>query len=205
MRIVITGGSGDIAKSIIKKIKCSYPFAEIFSPNKQELNVLNYEECQLFIKNVRPDILINNAGYIKEHVLSSDDICSDLKTIDINLSSIFNLSNAAIKYNKDCLVINIGSSAGTKARGGWSAYCAAKAGLIMATKCWAEEGVNTICLSPGRTISKMRKMLFPTEDQSSLLQPDKFADVVILAMKNKFINGSNVDVTINNVEELIRE
>lgn len=205
MKIVITGGNGDIAKSIAKKISTSYPDAEIHSPSRQVLNVLDYKKCSQYIEEIKPDILINNAGYIKVNYLGNNNISPDLDSININLSSIFNLSNAAIKHNRSCQIINIGSSAGTKSRGGWSAYCAAKAGLIMATKCWADEGIDTICLSPGRTISKMRNMLFPNEDQSTLLESEKFAEVVILAIQHKFSNGSNIDVNINNIEELLGE
>lgn len=205
MKILITGGSGDIAKAIVKKLKESFSDIDIYAPSRLELDVIDLEACRKYVEDVKPDILINNAGYIKVNNLIDDDIESDLMALNVNLSSVFNLSTAAIKSNKDCFLINIGSSAGTKARGGWTSYCASKAGIIMATKCWADEDIKTVCLSPGRTVSKMREMLFPNEDQSGLLLAEKFAEVVILAINGKFENGINVDVNINNVEDLIRE
>ena len=102
-------------------------------------------------------------------------------------------------------IINIGSSAGTKVHGAWSSYCASKAAVIMATKCWAEEGVDVICLSPGRTITKMRKSMYPNEDPNTLMKPEDFAIVVHQAINNKYSKGINLDVNISNVKELINE
>ena len=75
----------------------------------------------------------------------------------------------------------------------------------MATKCWAEDGVNTVCLSPGRTETKMRKGLFPNEDTATLLKPEDFADIVLRAIEGRYKAGAHIDVNVNNVEALKHE
>lgn len=203
MKVLITGGSGDIAQAI--KIQLSNSDYDIYTPSSKELNVQDREQVYNYINKIKPDILINNAGFIKQTNLDDNSFLFDEKTIDINLTSVFFLTMTALEVNNNIKVVNIGSSAGTKARGGWASYCASKAGLIMATKCWADENIDVVCLSPGRTISKMRAELFPDEDQSSLMRAEDFAKVVKIALTNKFEPGSNIDVNINNVMEIINE
>lgn len=205
MKVLITGGSGDIAKSISEYLGNIEKKYEIYSPSRTELDVTDYSLTEKFILDLRPDIVINNAGYIKVNSAREGLFELDKNTLDINLTAVFNINMAAVKANNDVKIINIGSSAGTKARGEWTSYCASKAGLIMATSCWADEGIDVITLSPGRTVSKMRKYLFPNEDQSGLMDPDDFALVVGKAIDGKYKVGANVDVNLNNVKELINE
>jgi NAD(P)-dependent dehydrogenase (short-subunit alcohol dehydrogenase family) len=203
-RVLITGGNGDIAKAIIDNLSESGDF-EIFAPNKNEFDVTDIKSVNDYIKEIRPDILINNAGYIKPSVISNNNNLIEKKTLDINLFGVFNCTGALLEINKDAIIINIGSSAGTKARGEWSSYCAAKAGVIMATKCWAQEDVKTVCISPGRTATKMRKGLFPDEDQNTLLTSEQFAIIVKKAIDGKYEYGSNIDVNIQNIKELTND
>ena len=75
----------------------------------------------------------------------------------------------------------------------------------MATKCWAEDGLYAVAVSPGRTRTKMRKFLFPDEDQDTLLEPDDFAKVVMKAVHRDFESGSNILVRKQNVQQLLNE
>ena len=162
---------------------------------------------------LHPALPEQEGGYIVTKPLAFDedtqtiaetDISVEKQSIDINLIGTFNCTNAVLKLNPATKIINIGSSAGTKVHGGWSAYCAAKAAVIMATKCWADEGVDVVCVSPGRTVSKMRKSLFPDEDQSTLLKAEDFAKIVIKAIHEEYPKGSNIDVNIQNIKELLK-
>ncbi len=200
-KVLITGGNGDIAIAI-KNILIENELYQIFSPSKEELDVTNIQNAESYINRVKPDILINNAGYIVPQKSYEADISKEQKTIDINLFGVFNCTVAAVKVNKDCQVINIGSSAATKPRGEWTAYCATKAAIVMATKCWADEGINTICLSPGRTATKMRTSLFQNEEPDTLLKPEDFASIVLFAIQGKYNSGDHIDVTVKNIKEL---
>ena len=201
-KALITGGNGDIAKAIA--VLLGQEGYEVFAPGRQEMDVRNYEQVTQVVSKFQPDLLINNAGYIKVNNIADTDIAIEKQSIDINLIGTFNCTNAVLKANPNAKIINIGSSAGTKVHGGWSAYCASKAAVIMATKCWADEGVDVLCVSPGRTVSKMRKSLFPDEDQSTLLKAEDFAKIVIKAIHEEYPKGSNVDVNIQNIKELLK-
>ena len=73
----------------------------------------------------------------------------------------------------------------------------------MATKCWAEDGLYAVVISPGRTRTKMRKGLFPKENSSTLLEPSDFAKIVTKAIKKDYPSGSHIIVRRQNVDKLI--
>lgn len=200
--IVITGGKGDIAKSIKNELEKEYT---ILTPGKEELDVTDIKMVDEYFDKQQVDILINNAGYVVPYSIGKCDISSEKRAIDINLFGTFNCTAAVLKRNADAKIINIGSSAATKIHGTWSSYCAAKAGVVMATKCWADDGYDVVCISPGRTATKMRKGLFPDEDQTTLLTTEDFAKVIRKAVKGVYVKGSHVNVTKQNVEELLND
>ena len=75
----------------------------------------------------------------------------------------------------------------------------------MATKCWADDGVKTLCISPGRTATKMRRGLYPDEDVTTLLKPEDFAKIVVFALKGRYEWGSHINVNLQNIGELLND
>lgn len=200
--VVITGGKGDIAQSIKNKIEKEYI---VLTPGKEELDVTNIDSVDKFFERKKVDILINNAGYVVPYSIGDCDIYSEKKAIDINLFGTFNCTAAVLKRNANAKIINIGSSAATKIHGTWSSYCAAKAGVVMATKCWADDGYDVVCISPGRTATKMRKGLYPNEDPTTLLATEDFAEVIQKAIYGVYEKGSHINVTKQNVRDLLND
>ena len=107
------------------------------------------------------------------------------------------------KYNSKLDIINIGSAAAVATHATWSEYCATKAGVVMATKCWAEDGLYFVVISPGRTRTRRRKALFPDEDQNTLLEPADFAKVIMKAVKKEYPTGTHIIVRKNNVQDIL--
>ena len=58
MRILITGGNGNIAKMIKNNLSEIY---DITNPSHQELDILNFSQLQTFLDNHHFDILIHTA------------------------------------------------------------------------------------------------------------------------------------------------
>ena len=200
--IVITGGNGDIAQSIKKELENEYI---VLTPGTEELDVTDIKRVNEYFNSQNADILINNAGYVVPYSIGDCDIYSEKKAIDINLFGTFNCTAAVLEKNAKAKIINIGSSAASKVHGTWSSYCAAKAGVVMATMCWADDGYDVVCISPGRTATKMRKGLYPDEDQKTLLVPEDFAKVIRKAINGDYEKGSHINVTKQNVGELLND
>lgn len=179
-RILITGGKGDIAVSLIKKLKETNEY-EIFSPSHSEMDVTSINAVSDYINDRSPiDVLVNNAGISVDTNIVSSDINTEKNVLDTNLFGVFNCASAVLKNNPDALIINIGSMSGTAAGRNYNSYRAAKAGVIMATQCWALQGVNVFCVNAGRVEGKMRQKLFPKGDPfaGALLKQEKLAGFI---------------------------
>lgn len=202
-KVLITGGSGGIAQAI--KSILEQENYEVLAPTRIEMDVTDWSSIETVVSQFKPDILINNAGYVVPQSIKSADLERTKKHIDINLGGVFYCTEIALKYNPDLHIINVGSAAAIEKHATWSEYCATKAGVVMATQCWSEDGLYAVVISPGRTRTKMRKSLYPEEDQDTLLDPNDFAKVVIKAVKMKYPTGSHIIVRKTNVEQLLSE
>lgn len=202
-KVLITGGKGDIAQAI--KILLEEEGYQVLAPSKQEMDVTNWESVENVMKVYKPDILINNAGYVVPRSVKEADLENSKKHIDINIGGTFYCTEIGLKYNPNLQIVNVGSAAAIEVHATWSEYCATKAAMVMATKCWAEDGLYAVVISPGRTRTKMRRSLYPDEDQSTLLEPVNFAKVIMKAVHQDYASGTHIVVRKQNVKELLAE
>jgi NAD(P)-dependent dehydrogenase (short-subunit alcohol dehydrogenase family) len=117
------------------------------------------------------DILCNNAGAsfgVPNTVLGYDE-AAWIKTIDVNLFSVFRISRAIIPLmaGKPAAIINTASRAGKVPPIYNSAYAVAKAGVIMLTKTMAKElggsGIRVNAICPGQVATDLEKWRFGLE------------------------------------------
>lgn len=202
-KVLITGGNGGIAQALKELLVVDGYIVK--AATRSELDVTNWESIENAIKSFVPDILVNNAGYVVPQSIRQMDLENTKKHFDVNVGGLFYCTGIALKYNPNLQIINIGSAASVETHATWSEYCASKAAVVMATKCWAEDGLYAVVISPGRTRTKMRKSLFPDEDQSTLLEPADFAKVVMKAIRKEYPSGTHLIVRKQNVEQLINE
>lgn len=102
------------------------------------------------------DILVNNAGITKDGLamrMSDEDWQA---VIDVNLTSVFRLSRAAIRGMMKARwgrIINISSVVGQTGNAGQVNYAASKAGMVGLSKSLAAEvasrGITVNCVAPG--------------------------------------------------------
>ncbi len=118
----------------------------------------------------RIDILCNNAGAsfgVPNTVLSYDE-AAWIKTVDVNLFSVFRISRAVIPLMAGKgTIINTASRAGKVPPIFNSAYAVAKAGVIMLTKTMAKElggsGIRINAICPGQIATDLEKWRFGLE------------------------------------------
>ena len=175
--IIVTGASGGIGNSIIKKL-CEAGANILASGTRLEkLNELkkNFEKIKIlkfdisqqdkieeFIENSTKelggtlDCIINNAGITQDNLAIRMSLEEWQKVIDINLTSTFLMSKFAIKKmlkNKSGKIINITSVVGHTGNLGQANYTASKAGIVAMSKSlaveYAKKNINVNCISPG--------------------------------------------------------
>lgn len=200
-KVLITGGNGGIAIAIREELEANG--YEVYAPGREELDVTNVGSIEKAVASFVPDVLINAAGYVVPQSVKDANVESTKKHIEINLLGTFLCTQIALKHNPHLDIVNVGSAAAVTTHATWSEYCASKAGVVMATKCWAEDGLYSVVISPGRTRTKMRKALFPDEDQNTLLEPSDFAKVIAKVVRKEYPTGTHIVVRKNNVQDII--
>ena len=175
--IIVTGASGGIGNSIVKKLnECGANILasgtrieklEELKSKFKNIKILKFDISQSdkiedFIENATNELggnlecIVNNAGITQDNLAIRMSLDEWKKVIDINLTSTFLLSKFAIKKmlkNKFGKIINITSVVGHTGNLGQSNYTASKAGIVAMSKSlaieYAKKNININCISPG--------------------------------------------------------
>ena len=175
--IIVTGATGGIGNSIIKKLYdaganilatgTKNEKLEELKKKFQNIQILKFDISEInnlenFIEDAtkkfggKLDCMVNNAGITKDNLAIRMSIDEWKKVIDVNLTSTFLLSKFAIKKmlkNKKGKIINITSVVGHTGNLGQANYTASKAGIVAMSKSlaieYAKKNININCISPG--------------------------------------------------------
>ena len=175
--IIVTGATGGIGNSIIKKLHdaganilatgTKNEKLEVLKKKFQNIQTLKFDISQTdnlenFIEDAtkklggKLDCVVNNAGVTQDNLAIRMSIEEWKKVIDINLTSTFLISKFAIKKmlkNKKGKIINITSVVGHTGNLGQTNYTASKAGIVAMSKSlameYAKKNINVNCISPG--------------------------------------------------------
>lgn len=139
----------------------------------------------------RLDVLVNNAGEgVKITEASEQDDASVERSLASNLTgAILGCTRAAriMSGQGSGLIVNIGSACSTHAWAGWGVYSAAKAGLLMFSRCLLAElrphGVRVTSILPswGQTDFTEGAHLPPRDPQvlAKCISPGELGDLVV--------------------------
>jgi len=194
--IIVTGASGGIGNSIVKKLSeaganilASGTRLEKLEELKNEfekIKILKFDISQSnkieeFIENATKDLggsldgIVNNAGITQDNLAIRMGLEEWQKVININLTSTFLMSKFAIKKmlkNKSGKIVNITSVVGHTGNLGQANYTASKAGIIAMSKSlaieYAKKNINVNCISPGFIKTAMTDKI-----------DDKFKEVIV--------------------------
>ena len=175
--IIVTGASGGIGNSIVKKLNESganilasgtrIEKLEELKNEFEKIKILKFdisqsEKIEEFIENATKelggslDCIVNNAGITQDNLAIRMSLDEWKKVIDINLTSTFLMSKFAIKKmlkNKSGKIVNITSVVGHTGNLGQANYTASKAGIVAMSKSlaieYAKKNINVNCISPG--------------------------------------------------------
>ena len=121
------------------------------------------------------DILVNNAGITRDGLFMRMKDEDWDKVIEVNLTSAFRLSRAAVKgmmKRRFGRIIGITSIVGVTGNPGQGNYAAAKAGMIGMTKALAAEvatrGITANCVAPGFIETAMTDALNDKQKEGTL-------------------------------------
>ena len=108
------------------------------------------------------DILINNAGSIRDRTLQKMSEEEWDAVIEVNLKGVFVCTQAVVPYmktNQYGRIVSAASNVGLRGNFGQTNYAATKAGVIAMAKTWtlelAKYGITANCVAPGFTVTDM--------------------------------------------------
>tara|TARA_B100000900_G_C20557302_1_gene707338 strand:+ start:998 stop:1735 length:738 start_codon:yes stop_codon:yes gene_type:complete len=194
--VIVTGATGGIGNSIIKKmyenganvlasgtnieklekIKKTFSNVKILKFDiSQSNNIENFIEDASKELGDSLDCIVNNAGITQDNLAIRMSLDEWKRVIDINLTSTFLMCKFAIKKMlkiKKGKIINISSVVGHTGNLGQSNYTASKAGIVAMSKSlaieYAKKNININCISPGFIKTAMTDKI-----------DEKFKDIII--------------------------
>lgn len=230
---LITGGANGIGKSISEalaskgvvvaiadmQLDAALELASSLGNNSSahKCDVSSPESIDKAVKEVVKqhgtiDILVNCAGIALLAPAESTDLQTWEKTIAVNLSGTFYMSQAVGKImleKRSGKIINLASQAGSVALTDHVAYCASKFGVIGVTKVlaseWANRGINVNSISPTVVLTELGKKAWAGqkgEDLKKLIPVGRFALPEEIAAAAIFLASSGADM-INGADLLI--
>ena len=187
--IIVTGASGGIGNSIIKKLYhaganilasgTKMEKLEELKKNYENIKILKFDiskhdKIEEFIENGTTelegnlDCIVNNAGITQDNLAIRMNLDEWQNVININLTSTFLMCKFAIKKmlkNKSGKIVNITSVVGHTGNLGQANYTASKAGIVAMSKSlaieYAKKNINLNCISPGFIKTAMTDKIDP--------------------------------------------
>jgi 3-oxoacyl-[acyl-carrier protein] reductase len=177
-KVLVTGATGSIGEAIVKEYaKNGYYVYIHYNSNKQKaesileeikngeiitFNLRDKVDIKEKLEELELDVLINNAGIIKDNLFffMEDNEWDDV--IDTNLSGPYHIIKAVVKnmmMKKSGSIVNVASISGIVGNSGQTNYSASKGGVIAMTKTLAIElgryKIRVNAIAPGIIESQM--------------------------------------------------
>jgi 3-oxoacyl-[acyl-carrier protein] reductase len=220
---IVTGGARGIGRSIAEKLRDTH--AKVFVWDLHEPSFHGVSFAQIDVSDPASiaqglsgiegtvDILVNNAGYIgaATSVLEFEP-AEWRRSIEINLMSFYQVCRHVVPLMKRSgygRVVNMASIAGKEGSPLFSAYSAAKAGVIAFTKSFGKEladtNIRVNAIAPGVIDTELLQQVSPADvrrmiDKSPMKRLGTVEEVAALALwlcseDCSFCTGATFDVS----------
>ncbi|MFZ5652786.1 MAG: SDR family oxidoreductase [Pseudomonadota bacterium] len=192
-----TGASSEAARKVVEEIKAAGGEAIA-----NGANVADFGQVQAMVRDAmdawgRVDILINNAGILRDKSFSKMDMADFRLVVDVHLMGAAYCSKAVwdiMKEQNYGRIVMTSSSSGLYGNFGQSNYSAAKLAVVGLMNTLAQEGekynVRVNSLAPA-ALTRMTEDIIPDPRAAAVMQPEPVsAGVLVLCSEdapNKFI------------------
>ncbi|MDC0932250.1 SDR family oxidoreductase [Arcobacteraceae bacterium] len=177
-KVLVTGATGSIGEAIVKEYAQNGYFVYVhYNSNKEKaqniLDSIEHGELITFnmqdktsiksaLEDLSVDVLVNNAGIIKDNLFFFMEDDEWESVINTNLTGLYYITKMISKnmmMNKQGSIVNVASISGISGNSGQANYSASKGGVISLTKTLAIElgryNIRVNALAPGIIESEM--------------------------------------------------
>lgn len=187
------------------------PMCRTYRMDVVDVHSVNETAERIFREFGRIDVLVNNAGAVREKpLLTNDDADFDF-TLGVNLKGTYNVTKAVMKYmvqQRSGAVVNVSSIVGVYGSLGQSAYSSSKAGVNVLARVWAKEfapyGIRVNSVAPGYVKTPLTANLSKEKIEGiksktplgRLAEPIEIADVILFMASKKasYLTGQVIGV-----------
>lgn len=155
------------------------------------------------------DIMVNNAGILRDRSFKKMSQLEWQDVIDTNLTGVFNSCKAAINaLQPGGCIVNVSSLSAVMGFFGQANYAAAKAGVVTLTKVLSNElapkGIRVNAVAPGVVDTEMgksipeenRKMMIKNVPLGRFAEPSEIGDVILFLCSDlsSYVTGQTLHV-----------
>lgn len=179
-------------------------------------DVTDNEACKKAILLIKKqsgklDVLINNAGIMKDALLEMVDDDTIYNTFDTNVFAVIHITQLAVrlmKHQHSGCIVNVSSIVGHYGNAGQTVYSATKGAVSALTKTWAKElardGIRVNAIAPGKIDTDMFRSIGEERVNASLNDiglgrlgtPEEVADAAVMLASDqaRYITGEILGV-----------
>jgi 3-oxoacyl-[acyl-carrier protein] reductase len=186
-------GNADAAREVVETATAAGGRVEAMQVDVVDADAVTRAVEQVTESRGRIDVLVNNAGVVRDNLLAMLDDADIRAVLDTNVGGVFNVTRAVVPHmisKRAGCIVNLGSVAGDKGGRGQTHYAASKGAIAAFTRALAVElaprRIRVNCVAPGvieTEMSQQVRELAGDEVKARILlrrygQPHEVADAV---------------------------
>jgi 3-oxoacyl-[acyl-carrier protein] reductase len=221
--VIVTGGAAGIGRATVqafesegaKVVVWDVPAVDVTKPD-----VVNAAAAEVMAQHGRIDVLVNNAGIVRDaqlvkwkdgQVISQMDDATFDAVVNVNLKGVFACTRAVVPHmiqGGGGVVLNASSIVGLYGNFGQTNYAATKAAVISMTKTWSRElgkhGIRVNAVAPGFVATEILQAMPPKVLEGKVAQtpigrmgtPEEIAEAYLWLASDaaSFVHGAVLSV-----------
>ncbi len=196
---------------VAEEVRSSGGDAEFYRVDVRDYDAVRSTLRAVVERFSRVDVLVNNAGIIRDRTLLKMEPEEFEAVLDVNVKGVFNCTKAVVPYMVEQgggVILNASSVVALYGNFGQTNYVASKCAVIGMTKVWARElgpkGIRVNAVAPGFIETDMtanlpdqvKRMILERTPLGRFGRPEDVANVYLFLASDEasFINGAVISV-----------
>jgi 3-oxoacyl-[acyl-carrier protein] reductase len=159
-------GNGDAARAVVDAVSTAGGKAEAMQVDVVDAAAVTGAVDRVIASRGRIDVLVNNAGIVRDNLLAMLDDSDIRAVLDTNIGGVFNVTRAVVPHmisKRSGRIVNLSSVAGEKGGRGQANYAASKGAINAFTRAMAVElasrKITVNCVAPGVIETEMSQQV----------------------------------------------